>query len=451
MVEKAVGQAVRPGRLHEALLNIELHQGDALDEIPGDHIRQHGVRLRVILPHDKPHLRGLSPSAGAAHALQKARDGEGRVHMKGALEPADVDAQLQRRRGADGEKGIIVLHVLLRALPVGGREVAVVDEKAVRLMPRLAVLPELLADSLTFLPGIGENEALFTPCVRKDVADAGVCRRGCGVGGRLRHRGRGILPALVGLGVCVEKMLHAEPPDLLPALKAGDHGAAPAPRREKAPSGLRVADGGGETHPPGPAARGFAEAFNQAEGLHPPVPPEKGVYLVNDDEAQIPEKGRDLHVLVDHQRFQGLRRDLQNAVRLSEKLLRLRHVPVPAVNGDARLLTELVQAPELVIDEGLEGRNIQDAHAVGRLLVQKRQDGEKGRLRLARGGGSREQYVFLRAENGLHRRVLDAAQHLPAGAVDIVLDKGRVAVKNVHIVNSAKASPASSDTASDLA
>ena len=38
---------------------------------------------------------------------------------------------------------------------------------------------------------------------------------------------------------------------------------------------------------------------------------------------------------------------------------------------------------------------------------------------------------------GLARGVLYAPQRLPAGAVNIILDKGRVSAENVHRVNSA--------------
>ena len=72
MVQKAVGQPLCPGRLHKSFLHIQLHQRNALNQIPGDHIREHGPGFRVILPHDKPHFRRLSPPAGPSHPLKKA-------------------------------------------------------------------------------------------------------------------------------------------------------------------------------------------------------------------------------------------------------------------------------------------------------------------------------------------------------------------------------------------
>ena len=82
----------------------------------------------------KPHLRGVPPPPGAPQALQKAGDGVGGVDVEGPLQPPDVDAQLQGGGGADAHEGVVVLHLLLGALPVGGGEVAVVDEEAVRLV-----------------------------------------------------------------------------------------------------------------------------------------------------------------------------------------------------------------------------------------------------------------------------------------------------------------------------
>ena len=356
VVQQAVGQTAGAGRLHKALLDVQLHQGDALYQPPGNHIRQHGPGLGVVLPHDEPHLRGLAPAAGAAHALQKARHGKGRVQLEGPLQPADVDAQLQGGGGADGQQRAVVLHLLLGALPVGGGEVPVVDEEAVGLVVYFAVLAQALADGLALLPGVGEDEALLAPGVLEDVANARVRRFGCGVGGLLQDGERlddGL--ALVGLGVGVEEVLHGEAPDLPAALALGDDGGPAAARRQKAPGGLGVADGGGEAHPPGMAPRRLAEALDEAEGLHAPVPPQQGVYLIDDHKAQIPKEGGDFHALVDEQGFQGLRRNLQNAPGLAQQaaLLGLGHVPVPAGDGNAGLLAQLREPAELVVDKGL--------------------------------------------------------------------------------------------------
>ena len=71
MVEQAVGEPLRPRRFDEALFDVELHQCDALDQVPGDHVGKHRPRLRVLLPHHKPHFRRVAPTAGSTHALQE--------------------------------------------------------------------------------------------------------------------------------------------------------------------------------------------------------------------------------------------------------------------------------------------------------------------------------------------------------------------------------------------
>ena len=345
MIEKAVGQAVQTGRLHKALLNIQLHEGNALDQIPGNAVGQHGARLRVILTHDEPHLRGIAPASRAAHALQKAGDSEGRVDMKCPLQPPDIDAQLQRGGRAHAHVGVVVFHLVLGALPVGGGEVSVVDEKAVGLVVDLAVCPQLLADGFAFFPGIGKDQALFAPGMLKDIADPRIGGHRCGVRGLFHGRRLHLdCSVLAGLGRRIIKMLHGEPPHFPAAVELGDDGANSAARGEKAPRLLRMADGRGQADPARMAARHFAETLDQAECLQAPVGPQQGMNLVDDDEAQIAEQGRDLHMLVDHERFQRLRRDLQDAGGLLQKLplFRLRRIPVPARDGDPLLLAELV-------------------------------------------------------------------------------------------------------------
>ena len=105
-------------------------------------------------------------------------------------------------------------------------------------------------------------------------------------------------------------------------------------------------------------------------------------------------------------------------------------MPVP--DGDARLLAEVVEPQELVVDEGLERADVDGPHAGGRVLVEEREDGKERRLRLARGRGGREQDVVVRVEDGLCGGHLDAAKVLPSVAVDEVLHEGGVAVERAH-------------------
>ena len=74
---------------------------------------------------------------------------------------------------------------------------------------------------------------------------------------------------------------------------------------------------------------------------------------------------------------------------------RLGDVAVPVPDGDTRLLTQLVQALKLVVDERLQRPDVQCAHGAGRILGEERQNREKGGLGLAGGGGGAEQEVVL--------------------------------------------------------
>ena len=141
---------------------------------------------------------------------------------------------------------------------------------------------------------------------------------------------------------------------------------------------------------------------------------------------------------VEQQRFQRLWGDLQHARGMLEELLLLGlgHIAVPAPDRDVALGAEVVQAQELVVDERLEGRDVERSHRGGRALPKLRQDGKEGRLGLARCGGGGEQDVVIRVEDGVGSRHLHGAQVLPIVLVDEVLNKGRIPVKDPHGVTS---------------
>ena len=111
-------------------------------------------------------------------------------------------------------------------------------------------------------------------------------------------------------------------------------------------------------------------------------------------------------------------------------------MPVP--DRDIGLFAEVVEADELIIDECLEGADIEGANACGRVLPKLGQDGKEGRLSFARCRGCRQEHIVLRVEDGICRRNLDRAQALPIVGVDEVLDKRGVAVKGVHGASSQK-------------
>ena len=83
--------------------------------------------------------------------------------------------------------------------------------------------------------------------------------------------------------------------------------------------------------------------------------------LVDDDVAQIAEHARNRHVLMDQERLERLGRNLQDTARLFDELclVRLRNVAMPVPDGDVGFFAEVVEADELIVDERLEGANVE--------------------------------------------------------------------------------------------
>ena len=184
VAKQAVRQAVQARRLDPVLLSVELHEGDALQQLPRDGLWREGAGLGLVLAHDEPHLGRLVAPARAAHALEEPRHGKGRVDLERAVKAPDVDAELERGRGDDGEVVGLVAHELFCGLADGRGEVSVVDEEPVGLAVPLAVGAQHGADVLGLLARVCEHEALLAARVLEDIADAGVgvLRRRIGFG-----------------------------------------------------------------------------------------------------------------------------------------------------------------------------------------------------------------------------------------------------------------------------
>ena len=159
------------------------------------------------------------------------------------------------------------------------------------------------------------------------------------------------------------------------------------------------------------------------------------MHLVNDHKPQVAEQLRNGRVLVQKQRFQGLRRNLKNAggVLHELRLMALGNVPVPVPHRDIRLGAQVVQPGKLVVDQRFQGADVNAAHAGGHILGKQGDDGKERRFRLAGSRGGGKQHIFVRVENGVRRRDLNRAQIFPVVPVDIFLHEGRVSVKCTHI------------------
>ena len=101
-------------------------------------------------------------------------------------------------------------------------------------------------------------------------------------------------------------------------------------------------------------------------------------------------------------------------------------------DGNAGLVAQLGDASELVVDEGFERRDIDDADGLGHIVAELRENGEKRRLGLTGRGLRGQQEVVLRVEEHLRGGELDFAEVIPTAAIDKFPHKRAVFVKNGH-------------------
>ena len=123
---------------------------------------------------------------------------------------------------------------------------------------------------------------------------------------------------------------------------------------------LEVADGGGEPDPARIHPGELRKPFNEAEGLAAAVAAHQGVNLGDDDESQVAEQPGDIGVFVKQQRLERFGRDLKNAGGILQKPLfaGLRDVAMPVPHRDIRLPAEVVEPLELIVDQRLQGADI---------------------------------------------------------------------------------------------
>ena len=69
--------------------------------------------------------------------------------------------------------------------------------------------------------------------------------------------------------------------------------------------------------------------------------------------------------------------------------------------ANACMPAHLLEPGELIVDQGLERRDVEAADGCGGLLLHEGDDGEKGSLGLARGGGGAQQQVVVGIEYGI--------------------------------------------------
>lgn len=112
--------------------------------------------------------------------------------------------------------------------------------------------------------------------------------------------------------------------------------------------------------------------------------------------------------------------------------LALGDVAMPGPNGDIGVLEEVVEAIELVVDEGFDGADVEGADGAGRIIVELSEDGKEGGFGFAGSGTSGDQEVGVGVKNDVAGGDLNGAQVGPALGKDEVLDERGEAVKWVR-------------------
>ena len=231
-------------------------------------------------------------------------------------------------------------------------------------------------------------------------------------------------------------MLHGETPGAPRLLETWDDAAAPGAGGEEGAGALGVADGGGEADTPRVHACHAGEALDEAERLAAAVAAQERMHLVDHHVAQVAKEARYLRMAVHEQGLERFRCDLQDARGMLHELalVRLRHVAVPAPNGNIGLDAKVLKAHELVVDERFEWADIDGTDACRRVLPEIGEDGEERGLRFAGRSLRGEQHVLIGVEDGFCSRHLDGAKALPVVVVDEVLHERRVAIEDAHSV-----------------
>ena len=310
-----------------------------------------------------------------------------------------------------------------------------VNEKTVPLMLQLAIPPQGSGDGLTFLPGVNEYQTLLAPGMLVDIANTGVCIPGCFRSPFLQNGKRvlDILP-LSSLDILYIEVFHTQTPLAALGLDLRNDCSAAGAQGQEFSGTFRIADGGRQTDAPGIDTGHTAEAFNEAKGLSAPVAPEQGMHLVDHHKAQIAEEPGNCGVFVEEYGLQRFRCDLQNpgGMLYQPAFVALGHIPMPVPDRDIRFRAKVIQPGELVVDQCLQRPHIDTANGSRRILGKQGYDREEGGFRLTGGGGRSQKHILIGIKDRIRRSHLNGTQVLPAVAVDILLNKGSIAVKCTH-------------------
>ena len=170
--------------------------------------------------------------------------------------------------------------------------------------------------------------------------------------------------------------------------RAGQTGAGdlPAAAGAKPPGRLGIIlQRGGQADPARQAAADPFQPGQQALQLQATVCTGHGMKLVDHHKAQVGKQDRGLFRMIRQKRFQGFRRDLDDAFRAGQRRGpgRTGRFSVPGADGDVAVLQQQVQPLELVIDQGPQRADIKDGDRSGRIFAKQCQHRKKGSFRFA--------------------------------------------------------------------
>ena len=112
---------------------------------------------------------------------------------------------------------------------------------------------------------------------------------------------------------------------------------------------------------------------------------------------------------------------------------------MPFAHGNIRFQNQLFQPLKLIVDQRLQGTDIQYSHRCGRVVVKLCQHRQKCRLCFSRSRAGGKEQIGIRVENHLAGSHLDAPQLFPVIVINVVLYKRRKPCKRIHYnTNSAK-------------
>ncbi|CAK0744515.1 hypothetical protein CCP4SC76_1540002 [Gammaproteobacteria bacterium] len=149
--------------------------------------------------------------------------------------------------------------------------------------------------------------------------------------------------------------------------------------------------------------------------------------FIHDHRDKIREESLRLGAYRDQQQFDGFRRGQENVRRIGQyaPFVTFLDITVPESHPTSQISGVVCQAMKKVIEQGLDGTDIEDAEPLAMVIQHLGQQRKDRRLSLAAGGRGETQDI-LAIQNWANAVLLQWAKVVPAQAVDDVLLNRRV-------------------------